>query len=200
MEAVERYGLQGDLWSNDSDGDGMPDGNEIEADLKPHVPNASEDIVAHAPFVDGRDTEWAWMKPMRIEDTKGDASSDQLDFTRLSYVLRKGSLHVLAETAKPPVAKGGVIFDILVDINSDGSPELEFAFFLDNPKSPWIYRSATQEVEHSKELKASVGHVVEVSVPLSMIDVSRFRILPILHDLESRSNYDEMGSWIEIER
>ncbi len=200
MEALERYGLQGDLWSNDSDGDGMPDGSEIEAGLNPHVPNASEEIVAYAPFVDGRDTEWSWMSPLRIEDADGDASLDELDFTRLSYILRKGFLNVLVETLKPPVAKGRVIFDILVDTNDDSSPELEFAFFLDNPKSPWIYRSATKEVEHSSDLKASVGPVIEVSVPLTKISAQRFRILPILHDMESRSNFDEMGSWIEIER
>ena len=199
MAAVERYKLQSDLWSTDSDEDGMPDGYEIEAGLEPVVADAPSVVAGYGPFVDGRDTEWAWMGAMQARDAAGESTSDNFDFIRMLYLVRNGSLHIMVETAKPPVQTDRVMFDVLVDTNADGKHDLEFAFFLNNPQGPWIFRMDTQKVQHSAELKTSVDRTIEVSIPLSVIPSKRFRILPIFHDLDSRSNYDELGSWVEID-
>ncbi len=199
MTAVQRYELQSDLWRTDSDGDGMPDGHEIEAGLNPVVGDAPAVVAGYGPFVDGRDTEWAWMNALQARDAAGDSTSDNFDFVRMSYLVHSDSLHILVVTAKPPLARDRVMFDVLVDTNADGKHDLEFAFLLNNPKGPWIYRMDTQKVEYSAELETSMDRVIEVSIPLSVIPSESFRILPIFHDLNSQSNYDELGSWLRIE-
>jgi hypothetical protein len=196
--AVEKYKLTSDLWRTDSDRDGMPDGCEIRHNLNPIKADPGDVIAQFGPFIDGRDTEWSLMKGRLVEDEVGDSKSAHLDFVSIHYLVRDGSLCIMAKTAERPKGEPRVIFDVLVDANLDGKHDLEFAFLLDNPNGPWIYRMSTQKVEHAAELKSSLNNVIEASIPLKIIGSERFRILPIFHDLDGHFNYDQPGAWIEI--
>ena len=201
--SVDEHFLGTDPRNGDTDGDALPDGTEREFGLDPVSADPDEKVAEltfrFGPFIDGTAVDWGYLPCVVLEAATGGAEEPAFDFSRLFFNLRDGHLNVAVGTRASPVPRPGMIFDLLVDLDFDRQPELEFAFSLDNPSHSWIYRHATKKAETLPALKGAMNSIFEMAVPLSSIGKSRFQIIPVIHDLEKGKNYAEWKSWIEID-
>jgi hypothetical protein len=200
LAAVERYGLRTDLAGQDTDSDGIPDVEEIANALDPTVRDNAAAVARLGPFVDGRDADWSGRSADTIMDTEDSGSLPPAnDLASISWLVKNGSLFVLARTRAPVRASTDVMFDILVDLDGDGKADRDFAFLTSNPAAPWMYRNSPAGSSSPPGLAAAMGDVVEMRIPLSVIgNPAGFRILPIIRDMRTSNNFDEMWPWIRV--
>jgi hypothetical protein len=188
-----------DLW--DTDGDGLSDGTEIALKLNPRVFNAdSVDLMRqYGPFADGQSVEWQYLDYQTAVDSSADAGEVLgADMTELFYLFKDDKLHLLVKTAAAPIKEEKVFFDVLTDTDEDGKFEQEFGFYLLTPQNPWHYDPATGLSDTPQGLVAGASSVIEISIPLSAIGSRAFRILPIIRNGTTKSNYDEWDSWVSL--
>jgi len=195
---VEAYALRTDLLKADADKDGIPDVAELTYHLDPVKPDSRAMVKKYGPFIDGIDSEWKVLKTQTSSDPEADAKNRGYDLRKIYYLVKESVLFLMVETADTPGDGSGIMFDILVDSNIDKQSDLDFAFFLENPESPWNYSVALGKSFFPPGLISAKDEVIEMAIPLSAVGTNTFQILPIIRDDVKKINYDEWSSWIKI--
>ena len=196
---VEEHFARTDPAKTDTDGDLIPDGAELALGTDPLGWDPPEMAARHGPFADGDPAEWKLFRSSVARDALGDSSGGAgMDFATMSYLIRGGMLHVMVRTRGTPRPKPKVMFQLLADTDGDGQWDRNFGFFLDNPAMPWLY-VVSEGVRPLPGLKAAMGRVFEMAIPLKGFRGRAVRIFPILRDQAAGKNLDAWGRWVVVE-
>jgi hypothetical protein len=195
---VEEYFAGTNSSNPDTDGDMIPDGAEMRLKTDPLQKDPPETAARYGPFVDGNPAEWELFRFKMTRDALGDSSGGPaLDLAAMSYLIRGGMLHVMVRTRGTPRPKPKVMFQVLADTDGDGQYDRNFGFFLDNPALPWLY-VVSEGVRPLPGLKAAIGRVFEMAIPLKGFRGKAVRILPILRDQAAGKTLDAWGRWVIV--
>lgn len=189
--------------SPDTDGDLLPDGAEIALGLNPNRTdaNASVEIEAHGPFIDGNDSEWTFFDYQSVLEPSGDSSvGDWADLISMKYLIRSDVLYLSVSSAAAPLAQGDIFFDTLIDTTADGQSDHEVAFWLKYPAWPWHYDDVLAQSELPWNLSAARGSTLEMAIPLSLLGAmpDTIHLLPIIRDDVAGLNFDAWDSWVSV--
>ncbi|MBN1410667.1 MAG: hypothetical protein JW969_07465 [Spirochaetales bacterium] len=213
--SVEEYYLKTSPDRSDTDNDLLPDNFEIQHGLNP-VKKESDDnvrkmISEHGPFPDGDGREWDFLPHVFYIKPKNGEKQVNFGLFSLNMSLRNGCLSVYAATRKPVLPRKKYMFDLLIDLDFDRNTDVEFAFWLENPRIIWRYTALTRTSEILPDLRGGRGESLEIKVPLARIasvtssgNFSKqpgkpdFQVLPIIRDDAKKKNLDEWTHWIPV--
>lgn len=191
----------------DSDGDTIPDGAEISLGLNPLVTDSNADEITrqNGPFVDGLAGEWEKLSYSTASATLGDVSGDcpWADIYEVNYIIKNSTLFVRVKTSGRPEAGDDFTFTLNIDPQASVSFDYQFAFSLGNPWDPWRFdgRNADDDagplIDYPAGIKAGVGEVMEMAVPLSLIPSTSFRIKPAVSNTKTGGTCDGT-EWIPV--
>jgi hypothetical protein len=194
----------------DSDGDLLPDGFERSYGSDPLRAAARADAEAlvrdNGPWPDGDPSEWRACSSIERAEREGDGET--WDMLRCALSVSGDSLVVavfgprgtgLAAAFPAESPRSAQAFaDLLVDADGDGDRDQELAAFVLRPDEAWRYDVASASSRSPGAGKVGVGACLEFALPLASLP-PRFRVLPILRDMEAGRNLAEWDHWIEVD-
>ena len=158
------------------------------------------DVAIATPNPDGLGAEWGDISGVKTVKSKGDLNAPaSIDLIELSYVIQRETLFVMLKTRVAPKSIGPKqYFGLLIRNTGNESPTTRhfFAFWLDQPGITW--QQDSDKTEYPSGLGAGSDQVLEMAVPLSLIESKTFDIYPLIRDGPTQTNLSHWPQWVKV--